>query len=577
MPTDHDVTPGNRRAHRRNTRSRGALGAASVLIALSLTALACTKTNAPTSQGATSNGNQQAGAAANQLEPEETPKSGGKLVVAVTGETNGWNPGVNQWADAGVVVGASVLETLMTFDEEGGWKPYLAESMEPTRAGDFTSWTLKLKPGIKLHNGEKLDAKLVKKNIDYVHLTAALSSLALKDYYEGTTAKDDLTLEIKLKVNWASYPTVLAGQTGMIMAAAMLDAEDQGVKAPIGTGPFVFESWIPDTSFKAKKNPDYWQKGLPYLDAIEFLPIVDSQTRINALRSGQVDIVMTNRAGDVARAKEDFAVIKDWNSEKTHLLLNTLEDPTKKRNPLKNVHARRALAYATNRELLINTIAEGEDVQSSTTPIVASTKFKMDEADTGYYPYDQAKAREEIELYKKDTGYEDFSFEFSGLANQDDIAIMQNLQQQWKEVGIECNISTVEQTAYISQLVLGGYQVGYFRNYAYPDPDSNYFFWSSDTAKGLGVLSINFTQYKSDRVDAALAKGRSSADPAARRDAYIELTKGLNEGAVNTWLFNTAFSLITQKNVRGLNQARKQGFGNFLPKPWLLPTLWRAS
>lgn len=570
-----------------DVRSRRAISRVGLTtaVALGLLAAACS------SSGTSNNGSGAGGPAdeakptvgENAVEPDEPIKDGGKIVIAVTGETSGWNPGLNQWADAGVIVGASVLESLMYFDGNGDTKPWLAESVEPTTPGDYSKWTVKLKPDVKFHDGTTMDAKAVQKSMEFSHIKSPLNSLALAADYEKTDVIDANTVQINLRRQWASYPTVLAGQVGTIFAPSMLDSEDQGVSHPVGTGPFEFNKWVPDKSLTVTKFKDYWQKGLPHLDSIEFQPIVDSKTRINALEAGNVDLVMTNRAQDVADTKAKYPIVKDWNSEKTHLLLNVLEDSDKaatdptKRNPFKNVHARRALAYATDRQRLVNVISFGEELQLSSTPQVKGTRFEMDEADAHYYPFDPEKAKAEIEEFKKDTGYEKIEFTFSGLQNNDDIQIMQALTQMWEEVGIEGHIQTVEQTAYISQLVLGAYQVGYFRNYAYKDPENTYVFWSSTTAKGLGVLSINFTQFKDDKIDENLEKARTSPDQKVRADAYKIVAQRINEEAVNIWLFNTPFSLIAQPNLRGLNQARKEGFGNFLPKPWLLPSLWKST
>ncbi len=566
-----------------NHARRGGHLALTAALAVGLLAGACSKSDQGNAGAKGGSGGSTPGTVVNDnvLEPDMTPETGGKIVVAVTGESNGWNPGLSQLADAGITVVSSVLEPLMTFSADGTYEPWLAESMTAA-PGDYSKWTIKVRKGITFHNGEKLDAKVVARNVEYYATKAPLSSLAMKDYFTSATAVDDSTVEVKLTKQWASYPTVQGNGTGMIMANEMLDAEDGGNKRPIGTGPFVFEKWDPDHVFAVKKNPSYWKKddkgnALPYLDAIDFKPITDSQTRTNGLKSGDIDVVMTNRAADVASTKDDYTVIKDWSSEKTYLLLNVLEDPTKRKNPFKNVHARRALAYATNRQAIVDIISEGEPVTMSDTPVPSSSKFSFPDSEAGYYPFDQAKAKEEIELFKKDTGYDEISFEFSGLANTDDRTIMQALQQQWAQVGIKCTISTAEQTNYILQLVNSAYQVGYFRNYAYPDPDGNFYFWSSSTAKGLGVLSINFNQYKSDIIDKALEKSRSTEDAAVRREAYKELTRELNSAAINTWLFNTPFSLITQKNVHGMNSARQRSFGNFLPHPWLFPYVWKQK
>ncbi|MCB1261917.1 MAG: hypothetical protein KDB33_16240 [Acidimicrobiales bacterium] len=509
----------------------------------------------------------------NQLEPDATPKDGGKLTVALTAETNGWNPGTAQWADAGEMAGPTMLEPLLNTTVDGSFEPVLATSVEPTTPGDFTSWTIEVRPDVTFHNGEPLDAEVVARSLNFYAKEAPLSSLALSDKVDEAVAVDDMTVEVKLNVPWAAYPTVLSGASGFIMANEMLDSEDKGASSPIGTGPFEFSSWTQDKSLLVSKFDDYWQEGKPHLEEIEFRPIVDAKQRVEALRAGDVEMILTTRATDVAELKGSYTVIVDWGSERTFVMLNTASDPAAAApNPFENAHARKALAYATNRDGVMELVSGGETLVSATSPLTGA--FVMDDSQSGYVDFDQAKAREEVELYKQETGATDLTFRFSGLANLEDQQIMQYLKQIWSEVGITAEIDTAEQTAYIGQLAGGRFEAAYFRNYGYLDPDSNYYFWSCDTAKGVGELSINFSQYCDDATQAAIDTGRTNPDLAERKTAYQELTRARNDAVLDVWLFNTPYSVIAVPEVKGLNGLRQRPFGNFEPKAWLWPDVW---
>ncbi len=135
----------------------------------------------------------------------------------------------------------------------------------------------------------------------------------------------------------------------------------------------------------------------------------------------------------------------------------------------------------------------------------------------------------------------------------DDARTLQLLQGQWKQAGITVNIETLEQTAYITKIATGGYQAAFFRNYGYPDPDQDYYFWSSTTAKGVGNISINFTQYTTPPIEKDVDHGRQSGYAKIRKTAYDDLVKQLNAGFTNIWLYSTPYSFIAQKKVKGLN------------------------
>ena len=115
----------------------------------------------------------------------------------------------------------------------------------------------------------------MKKNLDLVSNPSSLAGIALKNVFNKIFVVDDLTVEVDLNLVWAVYPQNLAGPNGIVMAPEQIDAPDGGKSHPIGTGPFVFKSWTPDSSFTATKNPDYWRKGEPHLDEVEFRPITD--------------------------------------------------------------------------------------------------------------------------------------------------------------------------------------------------------------------------------------------------------------------------------------------------------------
>jgi peptide/nickel transport system substrate-binding protein len=536
-----------------------------VLVTLALVAAACGSSK-KSDQTATTTPD---GAAAST--DEGTPVDGGSIVVGIAAETNGWNPANNQIADTGSLVVSSVLEPLATVGADKGAKPWLADSWYPNE--DFTSWVLKLHPGITFHNGEPFDATAVIANIE-AYKKGTLSSLALQPMFAESVAIDPLTVQINLKQPWAAFPSsFLVGGSALMMAPKMIAAGADGDKNPVGTGPFVFDTWTPGGSFKAKKNPAYWKAGLPHLDSIEFKVIPEDSARAAALQSGDVNLILTSTAGPANDLADSFTVVKDWTSENVFIMTNTGPEVGGKPNPLSNEHARMALAYASNRQAVADLVGEGVSIPTS--PWAPSNPWGMPDDQNGYVDYDIEKAKAELELYKQETGETTLSFGLAGLPDVDGTRVLQLLQSQWKEIGIETQIETLEQTAYITKIATGDYQAAFFRNYGYSDPDMNYYFWSSSTAKGVGNISINFTQFTTPALDESLNTGRVSGFPDVRKKAYDDLTRELNGGFTNVWLYRTPYSLIAEKQVRGLASAREIAFGNYQPKTWL-GDLWRA-
>jgi peptide/nickel transport system substrate-binding protein len=502
---------------------------------------------------------------------EGTPVDGGSLVVGVANDATGWNPVEAQWADTGSLVGSSVLEPLATIGPDKSAKPWLADSWIADET--FDSWAIKIHPDVKFQNGEALTADVVKRNLDF-YTTGALTQLALSPMIKDVVVVDPLTVQVNLKQPWGAFPSSYLAETSFMMAPAMLDAADHGAAHPIGTGPFTFDSWQAGTSFKAKKNPNYWQAGLPHLDSIEFRVIADETSRVAALTAGDVNMILTTSAADAKSLASADTVVKDWSTEDQFVILNSSPQIGGKTNPLSNAHARKALALATDRNAVAAQVGEG--IEIPTGPWSPSSPWGMPDDQNGYVDFDLDAAKAEVAQYKADTGAENLSFSILGQPGIEDVRIMQLLQSQWKDAGIDMNIETVDQGGFITRIVTGDFEAAMTKNYSFADPDLNYSFWSSTTAKGNGNLSINFSQYWTPEMDKNLNTGRESGYIDIRKKAYDELVPQLNASFTNIWLYRTPYSLIADPGVKGLAKARAVGFANTEPKTWL-GDLWRNA
>jgi peptide/nickel transport system substrate-binding protein len=247
-------------------------------------------------------------------------------------------------------------------------------------------------------------------------------------------------------------------------------------------------------------------------------------------------------------------------------MLNTAEGEQNAPNPFTNVHARRALAYATDRQAIVDVLGGG-DIKSDTQNYRSDSSWGLPDDKTGYYDYDPAKAKEEIEAYKRETGRSELSFNLTGFPGVDASRVTQVLEAQWAAAGITVKLDNVDQVKYITLVALGLYQATVWRWYSNPNPDANEISISRIT-KPIGELSVNFSHYTSDRMDKNVDIGRTSDDLAERQAAYRDIALETNEQALNIWLYDTPYSIIADKRVRGLNIFRTRRFGNLTAKPW---------
>ena len=151
--------------------------------------------------------------------------------------------------------------------------------------------------------------------------------------------------------------------------------------------------------------------------------------------------------------------------------------------------------------------------------------------------------------------------------------MLHQLQAQWKTAGIEAKINTFDQTQYAARAAVGQYQATWYRGFAFPNPDTDSVFFSSETLHPVGSLSINFNHFTSPSLDANIEIARSSADFAPRKAANDAIIKETNQQVLSVWLFDTPYAIAASPKLRGLDPFRTHPFGNFEAKPWW-GTIW---
>ncbi|MFZ0769354.1 MAG: ABC transporter substrate-binding protein, partial [Acidimicrobiales bacterium] len=237
------------------------------------------------------------------------PKLGGTLTVGTLSDASNYHTfnGSDGKLDAsGFCVANALYDPLFVMSANGKVAlPMLALSATPNAS--YTVWTIKLRSGVKFHNGAPFNAAAVVAN--YTAAAANVTvGLAIAPLITSVTAVDDMTVAYNMMIPFASFPITLAEQQISYMAdPAALGSNYAGI--PIGTGPFRFKSWEVGVESQFVKNTHYWRKDgagrkLPYLDGINFKTIVDSQSRNEALESGTVDIMLQQTGAQIKELKK---------------------------------------------------------------------------------------------------------------------------------------------------------------------------------------------------------------------------------------------------------------------------------
>src|SRR5713101_2408780 len=204
----------------------------------------------------------------------------------------------------GRIVFASICDKLFDIDEKLNIVPQLALSHETSADGKEV--TIKLRPGVKFHDGEPLDAEAAKFSLER-HLNMQGSfrkpELATVDHVEVV---DPLTIKLVLKAPFSPLIAQLTDRAGMMMSPKAAKAEgDKFGLHPVCAGPYKFVERVQQDRIVFEKFADYWNKDNVFIDKIVFLPIVDATVRLANLKSGGLDLIERVLATDIKDVRAD--------------------------------------------------------------------------------------------------------------------------------------------------------------------------------------------------------------------------------------------------------------------------------
>src|SRR5881396_2003634 len=318
------------------------------------------------------------------------PKKGGTLILARSGEVTNLDPHkVPAFTSARVF--ELVYSYVMRLDENLGVQPDLAESV-PTTSADGKTVTVKLRTGVKFHNGDPLTSADVKYTFDRIidPKTAAASRSFFTDV-DTITAPDDSTVVFDLKNPNAALIAYMAHPNTGIVSKKIGEANADLSKkeTAIGSGPFKLAEWVPDNFMRFEANKDYYVSGQPYLDGIRINVVPDESNLAAALRTKAADMAIVTDAKVARTLRNETGVTLD---AKPSLSYNLLFVNTK-RPPLDNIKVRQAIAYAIDRKAIIDAVAFGEgEVTGPIAPALAN--YALPPAQYPLYTRDVAKAKQ---------------------------------------------------------------------------------------------------------------------------------------------------------------------------------------
>ncbi len=500
------------------------------------------------------------------------PTAGGGLVYGLTLAPSGIDPHVDASSELGIPL-TSVYDTLVYQDLDGSFVPGLAERWEVSQDG--RSYTFYLRRDVQFHDGTRFDASAVKFNLDRIASPETMSRKArsMLGPYTGAEILNDYTVRVDFEEPYAPFLDSLSQvYLGMASPTAVQKWGAEYQLHQVGTGPFIFEEYVPNDHLTLVRNPDYaWapsvytHSGPPYLDEIVFRFYVDPAVRALALESGEVDVMGEMPPKDAARlaGNPEFTLYRTAiPGEPLQFFLNTENPPTD------DLRVRQALLYATDQQAIVDTIFQSYSPPAHG-PLSAVT-FGYSNQVEELYPYAPDRAAELL----KQAGWIDSNGD--GIREKDDMPLSlrcylmswgylpevgQLLQAQLREVGVDLQTELVAFPAAVEAAGQGMHHLAPM-TFSGSDPSVLATTYLSSNVEG----GFNWSKMRDPEIDQWLAEGLRELDPSARLAPYAAAQTRIMELGLVLPIRDYMNLNVSRASVHGLRYDRQGWF------PWLHDT-----
>lgn len=442
----------------------------------------------------------------------------------------------------GRIVFAATCDKLFDIDDKLNIVPQLALSQQTSADGKEV--TIKLRPGVKFHDGEPFDAEAAKFSLDR-HLTFPGSfrkpELASLDHVDVV---DPLTIKLVLKAPFSPLIAQLTDRAGMMVSPkAAKEAGDKFGLHPVCAGPYKFVERVQQDRIVFEKFADYWNKDNVFIDRIVYQPIVDATVRLANLKSGALDLIERVLATDIKDVRADSRLALSTAIELGYqgITLNIGKDKAK--GPLSQfAKVRQALDLAIDREALNQVVFNGEFMPGNQWVNPSHPYYQK------AFPV-RARDVEKAKTLLKEAGVTTpVAVDFMVPKGAETEAAAQVVQSMAAEAGFDMKIRVTEFATSLKQAEAGDYQAFMLSWSGRIDPDGNsYVFLHSNAPQ-------NYSVWANAEADKALSDARLVTDMAQRKALYEKLTKLEIEDEPILYLYHRRILIAHTKKLEGYKQ-----------------------
>jgi peptide/nickel transport system substrate-binding protein len=479
---------------------------------------------------------------------------GGTLRTIVQPEPPMLMLGMNQQSPTQLVAG-KIYESLLVWTQKMEPKPSLAKSW--TVSPDGRLYTFELQSGVKWHDGKPFTADDVVFSVDkFLRSEHPRARVVINQFVHNVRALSPTKVEIALKEPFAPFLKAFVSDNMPIVPKHIYDGKDfktnPANQTPIGTGPFKLKEWRKGAYIQLEKNPDYWQKGKPYLDSIVFNVIPDAASRAVAFERGDVHVVSANDIDgvDVARLKKVANAqytIEGWEmfSKQAYMQMNFA------RAPFDNIKVRQAVMMGMNKKFIIDNIFFGLG-KPATGPISSTTPFY--DSNVTAYNYDLKKARALIKESGVDvskTPIKILAYPYGSSWDR----LGEYTRQSLEQLGFKVEIESADAGTWAKRVSDFDFDVTFSYTSQYGDPalGVSRLYLARNIVKGSAF--VNNQGYNNPAMDKLWDQAASTVSTTERQALYSTIQKQLVNDVANGYLFEMDIPTIYNSKVKNLIQS----------------------
>ena len=412
----------------------------------------------------------------------------------------------------GRIVFAGLCDKLFDIDEKLQIVPQLATAYE--WSADSKALTLKIRPGVTFHDGEKLDAAAVKFNIERHKNMAGSNRRGELAPVATVDVVDPMTVRLNLSTPFSPLLAQLSDRAGMMVSPKAAEAQgDKFGTKPVCSGPFKFVERVAQDRIVLEKYAGYWNKDAIHFDKIVYTPIPDATVRLANLRSGQLDFIERVASSDMEKLQGDKKLKTTRITEIGYqgLTINVGKSEKAQQNPLgKDPRVREALELSLDRQGLAQVVMDNE----------AQVGNQWVAPSNAWYAKNVPAPKRDIERARallKEAGVTRPSFTLMTPTTSDAQRLAAVIQAMARDAGFDVKIQATEFATSLNMADKGDFEAYVLAWSGRPDPDGNLFSFHGCKQP------LNYAGYCDAQTDALLAQSRATRDPAERKKVLEQI------------------------------------------------------